>query len=91
MTDQYQFHIDQYITNCPCFKYGSAQKKKKSEAKASDFFKTAVPWGFMITCELAGGSPPRRCSASNIRSRIGYRRGRPAIHARSIGHPLLKV
>ena len=31
--------------------------------------KTAMPWGSMITCVIAGGSPPHRFSASNVRER----------------------
>ena len=31
--------------------------------------KTAMPWGSMITCIIAGGSPPCRFSASNVRKR----------------------
>ena len=46
-------------------------------------FETAVPWGPMITCIIAGGSPPHRFSASNVRERSQCRRGRPAIHGRS--------
>ena len=64
---------------------GGAKTRKPPEAfPLREIFKeTAMPWGLMITCLIAGGSPPRRCSASNIRSRADYRRGRPAIHGRS--------
>ena len=61
---------------------GKNAKNSRSGMLREFFKKTAVPWGPMITCVIAGGSPPCRCSASNIRSRTGYRRGRPAIHRR---------
>ena len=38
-------------------------------SKSTELKKTAMPWGPMITCVIAGGSPPHRFSASNIRKR----------------------